>query len=241
MNEVETEEERKARERAAAGKMVCAGWVHEHKVAGGWGIGVSELADYRKVYLRPDYHWRMVGVRVYYSPEGMMVAKKHFGVPEAEEVYRRKVEAKRAEYARWAAPPRAGTALSEVICRVVKPLLNPRMIRVMDVNGKLAHILVRTSTNFREGMLMDLGSCRLVWEEPDGHNMRSTRSMSDRRPLLYELMIPLPRYVGRWGYDESTVGYIGRSGSYFKRNQPVARMTRPEGGAVRWRTARGQG
>jgi hypothetical protein len=220
---------------------VPVGWESEHKAAGGWGIGIGELADYRKVYLRPEYHWKRIGMRIYYSPEGMAVAGKHFGVVEPEELWRRKCAAKVAEYGKWAAPPSFGTHLSESICRVVKGHGNPRMIRAMDVNGKVSHIMVRSNLNFREGMLVDLGSCRIMSEEPDGHRMRVSRGMSAGRPMLYELMIPLPRYAGRWGYDGSTAGYIGRSGSYFKRGQPVARVPVGERGVVAWRTARGGG
>jgi hypothetical protein len=217
---------------------VPVGWESERKLAGGWGIRFSELVDYRKVYLRPEYHWRRIGLQIYYSPEGIGVAKKHFNAPDPVELYERKVAMKREEYARWAPPPVSGTPLSERVCRVVKPLANPRMIRVVDVAGKPAHIMVRSVVNFREGMLMDLGSCRVMYAEPDGHNMRSTLGNPDR-PVLYELMIPLPRYLGRWGYDGSTVGYIGRSGAYFKRSAPsVPKVPRTERNAVLWRTAR---
>jgi hypothetical protein len=215
---------------------VPGGWESERKLAGEWGLRYSELVDYRKVYLRPEYHWRRLGLRIYYSPEGRGVAKKHFGAPDPVELYERKVAAKREEYARWAPPPKVGTELSERVCRVLKPLANPRMLRVVDVAGKLAYIRVRSVVNFREGMLVDLGSCRVMFDEPDGHNMRVSSGMD--RPMLYELMIPLPRYLGRWGYDGSTVGYIGRSGAYFKRNQNVPKVPRAERNAVLWRTAR---
>jgi hypothetical protein len=212
---------------------VPAGWVHEHKVAGGWGMRVSELAEYRKVYLRPEYHWRRYGLRIFYSREGIEVAKRHFNAPEPEELYRRKVEAKVAEVERWAGPPTAGTELSLTVCRVMKGCRNPRMIRVVNSEGRLAHIMVRSALNFREGMLVDLGSCKRCRYEPDGHPNRATLGME--RPIVYELMIPLPRFVGRWGYDGKTEGYIGRSGAYFKRRQEVARTPARERITVWWR------
>jgi hypothetical protein len=213
-----------------------AGWEREVKLVGRWGLGKGELAEYRKVYLRPEYHWKRIGLTVWYSPEGIAVAKKHFEPPEPEELWRRKVAEKRAEVAKWAGPPEWGTPLSERVCRVCKGLRNPRMIRVENMDGKKALIRVRSSRNFREGMLVDLGSCRVMDHEPDGHTMRVSSGMGG--PVLYELMIPLPRYEGRWGYDERTVGYIGRSGSYFKRGQAVARIPKEESGAVWWRTQR---
>jgi hypothetical protein len=216
---------------------VPLGWEKEKKVAGSWGMRHGELADYRKVYLRPEYHWKRIGLEIWYSPEGIEVARKHFEPPDAEELYRRKVAAKRLEVAKWAAPPVFGTELSERVCRVMKPNANPRMIRVEDKHGKRAHVLVRSNLNFREGMLVDLGSCRVMSREPDGHTQRVTLGNPDR-PVLYELMIPLPRYPGRWGYDERTSGYIGRSGAYFKRVAPgVPRTVRSAARAVSWRTA----
>jgi hypothetical protein len=215
---------------------VPVGWESERKLAGGWGLRFTELVDYRKVYMRPEYHWRRFGLGIYYSPEGIAVAKKHFNAPDPVELYERKVAAKREEYARWAPPPGIGAELSERVCRVLKPLANPRMLRVVDVAGKLAHVRVRSTVNFREGMLVDLGSCRVMYEEPDGHSMRASSGMD--RPVLYELMIPLPRYLGRWGYDVATVGYIGRSGAYFKRVAPsVPVVPRQERNAVLWRKA----
>jgi hypothetical protein len=234
------EEERRAVEREAAERLVPFGWVSENKVAGGWGMRVGELADYRKVYLRGDYHWKRIGMRIYYSPEGIEVAKKHFNAAEPEEVYRKKCEAKREEFAKWAPPPKAGTPLSERVCRVLKSHGNPRMIRVGDIGGKVSYIKVRSSTKFREGMLVDLGSCRIVTEEADGHQMRSSRGMSEERPVLYELMIPPPRFVGLWGYDSTTQGYIGRSGGYFKRSQDVHKVSAQGRSAVMWRTVKGQ-
>ena len=226
--------------------VIPEGWMREAKIAGSWGLQVRELAEYRKVYLRPEYHWgKFGGLAVYWSPEGIELGRAHFNPPDPEELYRRKVMARQEEYARWAAPPKPGTPLSEHICRVVRHAQNPRMIRVADVNGKVAHIWVRSNIKFREGMLVDLRSCHIMGEEPDGHTMRSTLS-NPTRPVLYELMIPLPRYIGRWGYDSSTPGYIGRSGSYFKRGAPeVARTPRSERTAGYWsrvkRAGGGQG
>jgi hypothetical protein len=218
---------------------VPEGWERESAVAGKFGIKVSELSEYRKAYMRAGYHWeRWGGMTIWLSGEGVELARGYFEPGEEGEVWRKKVKEREEEVGRWAGPPGKGIEVGGSVCRVLKGCRNPRMVRVMDEKGGVNRVKVRSAVNFREGMLVDLRSCRKVWDEVEGGEGRGRVSggMKERgAEQLWELMIPLPRYAGRWGY-EGGEGYIGRAGSYFKRGTGVGRV--PNDGsrnAVLWR------
>jgi hypothetical protein len=227
--------------RIGRGWEVPEGWERENVIAGKFGVGVGELSEYRKAYLRAGYHWeRYGGVTIWLSPEGVEMARGYFEPGSEEEVWAKKVREREKEVGEWAGPPGKGVVMGGSVCRVLRGCRNPRMIRVMEEGGGVNRIRVRSAINFREGMLVDLMSCRRVWGEEEEWESRGkgrvSGGMKERgREQLWELMIPLPRYAGRWGYEGGS-GYIGRAGSYFKRGTGVARVANDGSrNAIMWR------
>lgn len=181
---------------------IPAGWRSEHSLAGLWGLKHHELAEYRQSRLREGIHYgKPQGLAIYYSPEGIELAIRHFRPPSVEAVMAQKVASRAEELRQWAHPPVPGTPLSENICRVLPSMGNPRMVRVENSAGKVFKVKVRSNANFHTGMLLDLRSCRLI-------------SWGSAGPELYELMIPLPRFSGRWGWSALTNPHLGRVKSY---------------------------
>lgn len=196
------------------------GWRSEASLAGEWGLKRSELAEYRDSRLRSGYHYgKPQGLQIYFSPAGIDAALRHFKPPPREAVIAQKLAEHAAELARWAHPPIPGTPLDENICRALVPWGNPRMVRVQNGEGKVFYIRVRSNKNFRTGLLVDLRSCRRASRE----NYNDDGKMSGIP--TYELMIPLPRFPGRWGWSALTNPHFGRREQYVRRQRESPRAS----------------
>lgn len=190
------------------------GWRSEASLAGEWGLSRADLAEYRTSRLREGIHYgKPVNTQIYFTPAGIDMALRHFKPPPREAVIAAKMAAKAEELDRWAHPPLPGTPLDANIARVLMPLGNPRMIRCETGRGEVFYVRVHSTRNFRKGMLLDLRSCRRIWR--DEHE-RSGDGKQNGIPV-YELMIPSPRFPGRWGWSALTNPHFGRHESYLRR------------------------
>jgi hypothetical protein len=192
------------------------GWRSEASLAGQWGLSRAELAEYRQSRLREGYHYGKVGgLVIYFTPDGIEQALRHFKPPSREAVIAAKMAARAQELAKWAHPPVPGTPLDANIARVLTALGNPRMIRAQTGEGRVFYVRVHSTKNFRKGMLLDLRSCRRVWNGNDGREEHGDGKQNGLP--VYELMIPCPRFPGRWGWSALTNPHFGRARAYASR------------------------
>jgi hypothetical protein len=195
------------------------GWRSEASLVGEWGLKRSEFAEYRTSRLREGYHYgKPQGLQIYLSPVGIEAAMRHFKPPPREAVIAQKLAERAEELSKWAHPPIPGTPLDENICRCLASWGNPRMVRVQNGLGRVFYVRVRSNKNFRVGLLLDLRSCRRVWREhePNGDGLYGGLP-------VYELMIPPPRFPGRWGWSALTNPHFGRREQYVRRQRESPR------------------
>lgn len=195
-----------------------AGWRSEAGLAGEWGIKRHEMAIYRQSHLREGLHYgRPGGLQIYFTPEGISVARAHFRPKSVEILRAEKMSERAAEMGEWAMPPLPGTPLDENVCRVLTSRQNPRLVRVVNGVGEIAYVEVTSNKKFRPGMLLDLRSCVRLRKEWGSGRVQHER---------YRLMIALPRYNGRWGYSVLTNPNLGRLGQYIRRGRDYPRIDR---------------
>jgi hypothetical protein len=189
------------------------GWRSEASLAGEWGLSRMELADYRRSRLREGIHFgKPGGLQIYFTPDGIEQAIRHFKPPPRDAVIAAKMAARAEELAKWAHPPIPGTPLDENIGRVLTALGNPRMIRAETGEGQVFYVRVHSTKNFRKGMLLDLRSCRRFWRDGTAGGDGKQNGIP-----VYELMIPCPRFPGRWGWSALTNPHFGRARDYASR------------------------
>jgi hypothetical protein len=94
------------------------------------------------------------------------------------------------------------------------------MVRVQNGSGQVFYIRVRSNKNFRAGLLVDLRSCHRIWR--DKNEAGPGDGMQSGLPT-YELMIPLPRFPGRWGWSALTNPHFGKREQYVRRQRESPR------------------
>lgn len=147
-------------------------FVHgEAELAASAGIAEKKFRAERVRYLRQGEHWDIRGQRVAYTPAGLqLVLESLLGRECLAAELAAALNGSRLEEAKKAAP--------EIEAKVVKTFPNPWLLRVELPSGTQVDLRVRSTENFRRGMV-----CPVRVNEQGQYELARRRT---------------PRFPGRW-------------------------------------------
>jgi hypothetical protein len=156
--------------------------IRERALMAEWHLGLPELADARRAFLRKGVHYQWRDGQMWYSPSGLEELKRY--VKPRGDIGKEKEAVLQSAIARRLP---VGYPLSVDVVAVERLLANPRLVWCRDANGERVTLRARSNKNFRRGMRINLATqCERIY------------SASSHIVRTYEFLDPLPRYPGRW-------------------------------------------